>query len=249
MRWFSVLLLAISASAFANGERTLATYDMFYRGMPTGKVSVSVSRNTAQTYCEVKVLPGFLARMFGKGDIMLHGTVATEGLRPLEYFYHNKSRKKSYKYVYNWTNREVAVTTNIRTNTRKFKLDLYEGIRDPISTAMVMLRDLPNIALNYSVLTQGKLKVYQYHPAKPDMLEIEGESRRVWKLEHHRGKTLDEDPDEDSDKDSDEDNDMHVYTWHDPNRDFWMLKTVGTRDGTEIFRVELAEYTSGPVEN
>ena len=229
MRWLSVFLFAISASVFADGERTLATYDLFYRGAPAGTVSISVSRETAQIYYEAEATPGLLARMFGRGVIIERGTVAKEDLRPLEYFYHDTGRNESYKYVYDWPHRKVVVTTS----TKKFTRDLSEGTQDPVSMAMILLRDLPNISPNYSVLSQGKLQIYRYRPAEPDTLEIEGNMRSVWKVERRRGDARD----------------TRIYSWHDPSRGFWMVKTLRIEEGTEKVRLELTEYTHGPVEN
>ncbi len=229
MRWISLFLLALSSGASALEAHIQADYDLYYRGAPAGTVTVTVSRETARIYYEAKATPGLLARVFGQGVIIERGTVDKEDLRPLEYFYHDTGREKSYKYVYDWAHGKVVVTTHTEQVTRA----LSEGIQDPVSMAMLLLRDLPNIAPNYSVLSQGKLQVYRYRPPEPDTLEVDGEARSVWKVERRRGDARD----------------TRIYTWHDPQRDFWMVKTLRMEESSEKVRLELTDYTSGPLEN
>lgn len=210
------LLFGLPAAA---ADTTQAVYDLYYRGTQSGTVTVTLTRETAQTYYKVVAKPVWLARLFGLDTIIERGTMTSEDLRPLEYFYHDAGRNRHYKYIYDWPHHQVLVTTHENESTEP----LGDGTQDPASMAVRLLRDLPAPSPNYSVLSRGELKVYRFETPKLEPLEVMGQERLVWKVVRVRG-TAD---------------DSRVITWHDPKRGQWMVRTVRMEDGDEEIRLEL----------
>ncbi len=221
MRWLSLCALALSSLASAQ-EVTQADYELYYRGISAGTVTVTVSRDTLRTYYEAKATPGTLARLFGQGTIIERGTVEANSLRPLEYFYHNVRKEEFYKYVYDWEHRQVVIATEEGESTQP----LTEGTQDPVSMALRMLLDLPDLPPNYSVLSRGKLQVYRFRSPVPDPLKVLGEVRNTLRVERQRGDSRD----------------TRIFSWHDAEQNYWMVKTVRMEEGSEKIRLELLRY-------
>ena len=217
-----LLCLALAAlPGTAAAEATHAVYDLYYRGIQAGEVAVTVSHETARTYYEAIATPNLIADILGQGVITERGVAERASLRPLEYFYHDAGRGQHYKYVYNWAGRRVFVTTHDKESTQP----LSSGVLDPVAMALVLIRDTPHLAPNYSVLSRGQLKVYRFDPPTLERREVLGEQRSVWKVVRERG---------DAKK-------TRIISWHDRALDGWMVRTVRMEGDTEKIRLELSE--------
>lgn len=212
------LLLGLSTAA---ADTTQATYDLYYKGAQAGTVTVTVTREPVHTYYKATAKPNWLARLFGQGTIIERGTMTSEDLQPQEYFYHDAGRNRHYKYVYDWPHGQVLITTHEGESTKP----LGSTTLDPAAMAVRLLRDLPDPFPNYSVLSKGLLKVYRFETPVPEHLEVLGQRRLVWKVVRIRGSA----------------EDSRIVTWHDPERDQWMVRTVRMEDGEEKIRLELAD--------
>ena len=220
MRKLLCLALAILPNAAA-ATATQAVYDLYYRGMRAGEVVVTVSHETARTYYEAIATPNTVAKLLGQGVITERGVADRDSLRPLEYFYHDAGREQHYKYVYSWENRQVFITTHGKESTQK----LAVGALDPAAMALVLIRDTPRLAPNYSVLSRGQLKVYRFDPPTAERLDVLGTPRPAWKVVRERGDAKD----------------TRIITWHDETLGGWMVRTVRMEGDTEKIRLELSE--------
>lgn len=211
-----LLLFGLSAAA---ADTTQATYNLYYQGARVGIITVTLTRETAHTYYKAVAKPNWLARLVGQGTIIERGTMNSEDLRPQEYFYHDSGRERHYKYVYDWSHGQVLITTHENESVES----LGDGTLDPASMAVRLLRDLPSLSPNYSVLSKGQLKVYRFETPVLEPLEVLGQEELVWKVVRIRGSARD----------------SRVITWHDPKRGQWMVRTVRMEDGDEKVRLEL----------
>ena len=221
MRKFWCLVLAALPNATA-ATATHAIYDLYYRGMHAGEVAVTVSHETARTYYEAVATPNLIADILGQGVITERGVAERDSLRPLEYFYHDAGREQHYKYVYNWASRRVFIATHEREATHK----LSDGTLDPAAMALVLIRDTPRLAPNYSVLSRGQLKVYRFDAPDVERIEVLGEPRPVWKVVRERGDAKG----------------TRIITWHDGALGGWMVRTVRMEGDTEKVRLELSGF-------
>ncbi len=211
-----LLLFGLSATA---ADTTQATYDLYYEGMPAGTVTVTITREAIHTRYRAIAEPNWLGRLFGQDTIIERGVMTSEKLRPTEYFYHDAGRERHYKYVYDWPHGLVLITTHEGGSSEP----LGEDTLDPAAMATRLLRDLPDISPNYSVLSKGLLKVYRFEAPTVEPIEVLGQERRVWKVVRVRGSSPD----------------SRVITWHDPQREQWMVRTVRMEGGEEKVRLEL----------
>ena len=218
--FFLSLFLSLFATAHA-ADTTRATYDLYYRGAKSGTVSVTLTRETIHTYYRAIAEPSWLARLLGKGVITERGTMTSADLRPQEYFYHDAGEGHHYKYTYDWPNNKVVVTTH----EDEFTQPLGENTLDPVAMAVRLIRDLPDLLPNYSVLSKGDLKVYRFDTPKPEPLEASDREQLFWKVVRVRGSA----------------DNSRIITWHDPTRDQWMIRTVRTENGEEKIRLELTD--------
>ena len=228
-RTASSLALALALlPAPAAADVTRAVYDLYYRGMAAGQVTVTVTRGAARVDYEAAAVPNWLARRFGRGAITERGAARRGDLRPLEYFYRDAGRGREYRYVYDWPNARVRVERAAGAEV----LPLRAGQLDPAALALRLMRDLPRTPPNYSVLSRGRLRVYRFAAPVPERIEAAGEELEAWKLERTRGDARG----------------SRILTWHDPARGQWMVRTVRYEDGAERVRLELARYerSAGP---
>ena len=218
----SLALAAALLPAPAAADVTRAVYDLYYRGMAAGEVTVTVARGAARIDYEAAAVPNWLARRFGRGAIAERGAMRRGDLRPLEYFYRDAGRGREYRYVYDWPNARVRVERESGAET----LPLRAGQLDPAALALRLMRDLPRTPPNYSVLSRGKLRVYRFSAPALERIEAAGEKLEAWRLERTRGDARG----------------SRILTWHDPARGQWMVRTVRYEDGAERVRLELARY-------
>ena len=222
-RTASSLALALALlPAPAAADVTRAVYDLYYRGLAAGEVTVTVTRGAARIDYEAVAAPNWLARRFGRGAITERGAARRSDLRPLEYFYRDAARGREYRYVYDWPNARVRVEHAAGAEL----LPLRAGQLDPAALALRLMRDLPRAPPNYSVLSRGKLRVYRFQAPAPERIEAAGEEIEAWKLVRLRGDARG----------------SRILTWHDPARGQWMVRTVRYEDGAERVRLELARY-------
>ena len=205
----------------AVAEPTHAVYDLYYRGAQAGTVTVTITRNPVRTYYEAIAQPNLLARLLGQGRITERGTVTSDGLRPIEYFYYDAGKDRQYKYIYDWNNWQVLVASGDQQQV----LTLTPEIIDPATVALRLIQDLPNLSPNYSVLSRGRLRVYRFDSPIREPIEVLGQKQSTWKVTRVRGDRKD----------------SHITTWHDPTRHQWMVRTVRMEDGDETVRLELSE--------
>ncbi len=203
-------------------EAVHAVYDLYYRGIQAGEVVVTVSHETVRTYYEAVATPNLVADILGQGVITERGVAERESLRPLEYFYHDAGRGQHYKYVYNWTDRRVFITTHDKESTQK----LAASTLDPAAMALVLIRNTPHLEPNYSVLSRGQLKIYRFDPPTLERIDVLGEQRPVWKVVRERG----------------DGKETRIISWHDRALDGWMVRTVRMESDTEKIRLELSEF-------
>ncbi len=218
--WLGFLLFSCIGSAAADNV-TRAVYDLYYRDIRAGQVTVTVTYGTAHTYYEATATPNLLANLFGLSLITERGVAENETLRPAEYFYEDASRERHYKYVYDWRQQQALIISHQGEARQK----LTTNTLDPAAMALVLLRDVPKLQRNYSVLSRGQLKVYRFDPPILERMEVLNEMRDVWKIVRKRG-------------DAEE---SRIITWHDPKRNNWMVRTLRTEQGKERVRLELAE--------
>ena len=217
---YGFLFLALLATANA-ADTTQATYKFYYRGTQAGTVTVTLTREASHTYYKAIAKPNWLARLFGQSTITERGTMSSTDLLPQEYFYHDAGQDRHYRYVYDWPHQQVLITTHEGESTHP----LGDNTLDPAAMAVRLLRDLPGLAPNYSVLSRGLLKVYRFDPPVLESLDVLGQKRLVWKVVRIRGSA----------------EDSRIITWHDPKRGQWMVRTVRMEDGDEKIRLELAD--------
>ena len=222
-RTASSLALALALlPAPGAADVTRAVYELYYRGMAAGEVTVTVARGAARIDYEAIAAPNWLARRFGRGAVAERGAMRRSDLRPLEYVYRDAGRGREYRYEYDWPNARVRVERDGGAEI----LPLAAGQLDPAALALRLMRDLPCAPPPYRVLSRGELRAYRFSAPAPERLEIAGRELDTWRLERARGDARG----------------SRILTWHDPARGQWMVRTVRYEDGVERVRLELASY-------
>ena len=209
-------------------DTTRAVYDLYYRGLSAGEVTVTVFRGAARIDYEAVAAPNWLARRFGRGAVTERGAMRRSDLRPLEYSYRDAGRGRAYRYAYDWPKARVRVERAGGADV----LPLAAGQLDPAALALRLMRDLPRAPPPYRVLSRGKLRAYRFSAPAPERLQTAGGELETWRLERARGDARG----------------SRILSWHDPARGQWMVRTVRYEDGAERVRLELVRYerSGGP---